>query len=144
MGTRSNIAYKKSTGEIVSMYCHYDGFPQINGVMLNKHYNTHAKARGLVDNGYQSALKETVEKSNEGRVHEDPPKTYRSFHSFLMDINFDIEWVYLFKTDWKGDDCWHVAETSLISLPNGKYNVEVEDFNSLVEAPHYITVGEKE
>ena len=137
MGTRSNIAYKKSTGEIVSMYCHYDGFPQINGVMLNKHYNTHAKARGLVDNGYQSALKETVEKSNEGRVHEDPPKTYRSFHSFLMDINFDIEWVYLFK-----DNAWHVAETSLISLPNGKYNVEVEDFSLISDLHYTINVGE--
>ena len=138
MGTRSNIAYKKSTGEIVSMYCHYDGFPQINGVMLNKHYNTHAKARGLVDNGYQSALKETVEKSNEGRVHEDPPKTYRSFHSFLMDINFDIEWVYLFK-----DNAWHVAETSLISLPNGKYNVEVEDFSLISDLHYTINIGEK-
>ena len=137
MGTRSNIAYKKSTGEIVSMYCHYDGYPEYNGVVLETHYNTKEKARALVDNGYQSALKETVEKSNEGRVHEEPPKTYRSFHSFLMDINFDIEWVYLYT------DAWYYAETSLISLPNGKYNVEVEDFNSLVEAPHYITVGEK-
>ena len=125
MGTRSNIAYKKSTGEIVSMYCHYDGYPQYNGVMLNEHYSTHAKARGLVDNGYQSAHKETVEESNEGRVHEEPPKTYRSFHSFLMDINFDIEWVYQYT------DAWYYAETSLISLPNGKYNVEVEDFSLL-------------
>ena len=136
MGTRSNIAYKKSTGEIVSMYCHYDGFPQINGVMLNKHYNTHAKARGLVDNGYQSALKETVKESNLDRVHEEPPKTYRSFHSFLMDINFDIEWVYLYT------DAWYYAETSLISLPNGKYNVEVEDFSLLSDLHYTINVGE--
>ncbi len=34
MGTRSNIAYKKSDGKIVSMYCHYDGYPEHNGVML--------------------------------------------------------------------------------------------------------------
>ena len=137
MGTRSNIAYKKSTGEIVSMYCHYDGYPQYNGVMLNEHYNTHAKARGLVDNGYQSALKETVEESNLDRVHEEPPKTYRSFHSFLMDINFDIEWVYLYT------DAWYYAETSLISLPNGKYNVEVEDFSLLSDLHYTINVGEK-
>ena len=109
MGTRSNIAYKKSDGKIVSMYCHYDGYP----------------------------LKETVEKSNEGRVHEEPPKTYRSFHSFLMDINFDIEWVYLYT------DAWYYAETSLISLPNGKYNVEVEDFSLLSDLHYTINVGEK-
>ncbi len=138
MGTRSNIAYKKSDGKIVSMYCHYDGYPQYNGVMLNKHYNTKRKARVLVDNGYQSALKETVEESNQDRVHEEPPTTYHSFHAFIMDINFDIEWVYLFK-----DDAWHVAETSLISLPNGRYNVEVEDFSLLTDLHFIKQVGEK-
>ena len=137
MGTRSNIAYEKENGKVVVMYCHYDGYPQYNGVMLNEHYNTHAKARGLVDNGYQSGLKETVEKSNEGRVHEEPPKTYRSFHSLIMDINFDIEWVYLYT------DAWYYAETSLISLPNGKYNVEVEDFSLLSDLHYTINVGEK-
>lgn len=86
MGTRSNIAYKKSTGEIVSMYCHYDGYPQYNGVMLNEHYNTREKARGLVDNGYQSALKETVEESNLDRVHEEPPRLTVHFMLLLWTL----------------------------------------------------------
>ena len=138
MGTRSNIAYKKSDGKIVSMYCHYDGYPQGNGVILSEHYNTKEKARALVDNGYQSGLEETVEKSNLRRVHEDPPTTYHSFHAFIMDINFDIEWVYLFK-----DDAWHYAETSLIKLPNGKYDVEVDDFSLLTDLHFIKQVGEK-
>lgn len=138
MGTRSNIAYKKSDGKIVSMYCHYDGYPQYNGVILSEHYNTKEKARALVDNGYQSGLEETVEKSNLRRVHEDPPTTYHSFHAFIMDINFDIEYVYLFK-----DDAWHYAETSLIKLPNGKYDVEVDDFSLLTDLHFIKQVGEK-
>ena len=138
MGTRSNIAYKKSDGKIVSMYCHYDGYPQYNGVMLNEHYNTKEKARGLVDNGYQSSLKETVEESNKDRVHEEPPTTYHSFHAFIMDINFDIEWVYLFK-----DNAWYYAETSLIRLPNGKYNIEVDDFSLLSDLHYTINVGDQ-
>ena len=138
MGTRSNIAYKKSTGEIVSMYCHYDGYPQYNGVILNEHYNTREKAKGLVDNGYLSSLKETVEESNLNRVHEEPPKTYRSFHAFIMNINFDIEWLYLFK-----DDAWYYAETSLISLPSGRYDVEVDNFSLLSDLNYTINVGEK-
>ena len=138
MGTRSNIAYKKSDGKIVSMYCHYDGYPQGNGVILNEHYNTKEKARALVDNGYQSGLEETVEKSNLRRFHEDPPKTYHSFHAFIMDINFDIEYVYLFK-----DDAWHYAETSLIKLPNGSYDVEVDDFSLLTDLHFIKQVGEK-
>ena len=138
MGTRSNIAYKKSDGKIVSMYCHYDGYPQHNGVILSEHYNTKEKARALVDNGYQSGLEETVEKSNLRRVHEDPPTTYHSFHAFIMDINFDIEYVYLFK-----DDAWHYAETSLIKLPNGSYDVEVDDFSLLTDLHFIKQVGEK-
>jgi len=138
MGTRSNIAYKKSDGKIVSMYCHYDGYPQYNGVMLNEHYNTKEKARGLVDNGYQSSLKETVEESNKDRVHEEPPTTYHSFHAFIMDINFDIEWVYLFK-----DNAWYYAETSLIRLPNGKYDIEVDDFSLLSDLHYTINVGDQ-
>jgi len=138
MGTRSNIAYKKSDGKIVSMYCHYDGYPQYNGVMLNEHYNTKEKARGLVNNGYQSALKETVEESNQDRVHEEPPTTYHSFHAFIMDINFDIEWVYLFK-----DNAWYYAETSLIRLPNGKYDIGVDDFSLLSDLHYTINVGDQ-
>ncbi len=133
MGTRSNIAYQKPNGKVVVMYCHYDGYPQYNGVMLHKHYNTKEKARALIDNGYQSALKETVEESNQDRVHQDPPTTYHSFHAFIMDINFDIEWVYLFK-----DDCWHVAETSYIKLPRGSYDIEVEDFAPLESALRFV------
>jgi hypothetical protein len=138
MGTRSNIAYKKSDGKIVSMYCHYDGYPEHNGVILSEHYNTKEKARALVDNGYQSGLEETVEKSNLRRVHEDPPTTYHSFHAFIMDINFDIEYVYLFK-----DDAWHYAETSLIKLPNGSYDVEVDDFSLLTDLHFIKQAGEK-
>jgi hypothetical protein len=138
MGTRSNIAYKKSDGKIVSMYCHYDGYPEHNGVILSEHYNTKEKARALVNNGYQSGLEETVEKSNLRRVHEDPPTTYHSFHAFIMDINFDIEYVYLFK-----DDAWHYAETSLIKLPNGSYDVEVDDFSLLTDLHFIKQAGEK-
>ena len=120
------------------MYCHYDGYPQYNGVILSEHYNTKEKARGLVDNGYQSALKETVKESNQDRVHEEPPTTYHSFHAFIMDINFDIEWVYLFK-----DNAWYYAETSLIRLPNGKYDIEVDDFSLLSDLHYTINVGDQ-
>jgi hypothetical protein len=50
-----------------------------------------------------------------------------------MDINFDIEWVYLFK-----DDVWHVAETSYIKLPSGSYDIEVEDFTPLESVLRFV------
>lgn len=124
MGTRSNIAYQKENGEVVVMYCHYDGYPEYNGVMLNTHYATEDKAIALVDNGYQSALKETITESNLDRVHEDAPVTYRSMYAFLVSLNFDIEWIYLFK-----NGRWYLAETELISIPNGMRGYDLKQLN---------------
>jgi hypothetical protein len=95
MGTRSNIAYEKPNGKVVVMYCHYDGYPEYNGRVLQEHYSHPNQAKALVDNGYQSGLKETIEESNEGRVHKEEPKTYNSVHNFLLDLQGDIEWIYL-------------------------------------------------
>ncbi len=56
MGTRSNIAYKKPSGEVVVMYCHYDGYPEYNGKILYNHYNHQQKASAVVDNVDQAVL----------------------------------------------------------------------------------------
>tara|TARA_R100001377_G_scaffold47303_1_gene27283 strand:- start:388 stop:795 length:408 start_codon:yes stop_codon:yes gene_type:complete len=112
MGTRSNIAYEKPNGKVVVMYCHYDGYPEYNGRILNDHYNNRSKAHALVDGGYQSALKETLEDSTKDRVHQDKADIYHSAHAFLMNVQSDIEWIYLFKNNE-----WHVAECCDLSLP---------------------------
>ena len=84
MGTRSNIAYQKPNGKVVVMYCHYDGYPEYNGKILYNHYNHHKKAIALVDNGYQSSLKETIIESNEGRVHQEPPPSMLAICKLLV------------------------------------------------------------
>ena len=124
MGTRSNIAYQKENGEVVAMYCHYDGYPEYNGRILQQHYSTEEKARALVDNGYQSGLKPTILEMNEERVHQHPPTIYRSMYGFLVDVNFDIEWIYLFKSG-----LWYVAETELIRIPNGMRGYDLKQLN---------------
>jgi hypothetical protein len=45
MGTRSNIAYEKPNGKVVVMYCHYDGYPEYNGRVLQEHYSHPTKPR---------------------------------------------------------------------------------------------------
>ena len=143
MGTRSNIAYQKPSGKVVVMYCHYDGYPEYNGKILYNHYNHHKKAIALVDNGYQSGLKETIIESNEDRVHQDPPQTFHSIHAFLMNVQFDIEWIYLFK-----NNSWYVAETKMIKMPNGRYDLATlhdKDFTPLWAyfTKHNIAVGDQ-
>ena len=131
MGTRSNIAYEKENGKVVVMYCHYDGYPEYNGRVLQEHYSHPTQAKALVDNGYQSALKETLEESNEGRVHQEEPKTFSSVHNWLLDLSCDsyIEWVYLFTNNE-----WKVAEIKSIVLPDGDWETKAlhtKDFTPL-------------
>jgi hypothetical protein len=123
MGTRSNIAYAKEDNKIVASYCHYDGYIEHNGVMLLKHYNGEKQARDLVDNGYMSSLKSTIDEINHGRlndrgrVHEDEPTEYANEFIFMNDLEaLWIEFVYLFK-----DGKWYVAESDSVKTPQA-YN----------------------
>ena len=117
MGTRSNIAYAKEDNKIVASYCHYDGYIEHNGVMLLKYYNGEKQARDLVDNGYMSSLKPTIDGINEGRVHEDKPIEYRNEFIFMNDLEaLWVEFVYLFK-----ESKWYVAESDSVKTPQA-YN----------------------
>ena len=117
MGTRSTIAYAKSSPTVVASYCHYDGYIEHNGVMLLKYYNGEKQARDLVDNGYMSSLKPTIEEINQGRVHEDKPTEYPNERIFMDELDaLWVEFVYLFK-----EGKWYVAESDNISTPQA-YN----------------------
>ena len=105
MGTRSNIAYERPNGQVVVTYCHYDGYPEYNGVILNENYNTPKQAEELANQGYFSGLKPTLKDSLEGRANQEPPMIYHSLHSYLNDIQWDIEWIYIFR---RGQ--WYVCE----------------------------------
>ena len=71
MATRSRIGYVNEAGSIVSAYCHYDGYPQHNGKILLKHYNTIDKVRELVIEGDMSCLRPTCRKV-EGHTFDNP------------------------------------------------------------------------
>ena len=105
MGTRSNIAYQRPNGQVVVAYCHWDGYPEYNGVMLNKHYNNQKKAEELANQGYVSSLKPTIKETLDDRANIEPPTIYHSAHTFYNDVQFDIEWIYLFKNNQ-----WYVAK----------------------------------
>ena len=56
MGTRSRIGLELSDGSILSVYCHYDGYPEFNGVKLQEHFNSYDDAAELIDGGDISSL----------------------------------------------------------------------------------------
>jgi hypothetical protein len=59
MATRSTIAIKTPEG-IRSIYCHYNGYPEYNGKVLNENYTDPVKINQLLDLGDISVLDEDV------------------------------------------------------------------------------------
>ena len=56
MGTRSRIGIQLSDESILSVYCHWDGYPEFNGVKLVENFNTREKVKELIDGGDISSL----------------------------------------------------------------------------------------
>tara|TARA_R100000655_G_scaffold54574_1_gene92526 strand:+ start:19 stop:444 length:426 start_codon:yes stop_codon:yes gene_type:complete len=51
MATRSRIGLQLADGNILSVYHHWDGYPQWLGVTLNNKFNTREKVAELIDGG---------------------------------------------------------------------------------------------
>ena len=61
MGTRSMIAIQvMDSKRIKSIYCHWDGYLQHNGSILNKHYQDSPKVNQLIANGDLSSLRPEI------------------------------------------------------------------------------------
>ena len=54
MGTRSRIGIELKDSSILSVYCHYDGYPSFNGKVLREFYDTKEKASELINGGDMS------------------------------------------------------------------------------------------
>ena len=55
MGTRSRIGIQLSDESILSVYHHWDGYPEWLGRMLKTHYNSRDLASELIDGGDMSS-----------------------------------------------------------------------------------------
>ena len=57
MGTRSRIGIELKDHSVVSVYCHWDGYPEGNGRILNHHYTDRDDVKELIDGGSMSSLR---------------------------------------------------------------------------------------
>jgi hypothetical protein len=55
MATRSRIGLKLTDGSILSVYHHYDGYPEWLGKTLVENYNSYDKVSELIDHGDMSS-----------------------------------------------------------------------------------------
>jgi len=98
MATRSRIGYQLKDGSIVSVYCHWDGYPEFNGRVLRDNYTTVERVRDLLDGGNISALHTNAGWQNEtlpevgplyytsrGETIEDnAPKYHTNLNDFMI------------------------------------------------------------
>ena len=60
MATRSTIAIAREDGTVAKVYCHWDGYLDNNGRILQEHYQDPFKVQRLIDNGAISSLKPEI------------------------------------------------------------------------------------
>lgn len=130
MATRSRIGIQLPDESILSVYCHWDGYPEFNGVKLKEHFNSYEKASELIDGGDISALWTNAGWDNEtlsevgplyysSRGDDCPPRHDANIYDYLADGE---EFAYVFRNgEWV---CYNRNEfgnkyPEIVAIPEG-------------------------
>ena len=126
MATRSTIAIENLDGTVSQVYCHYDGYIDHNGVILQTKYNDRKLVENLIKGGDISTLGSSVSlvplsfdeptaytKYYSYRGEDCPARVYGSFDDYEMNHQYE-EFEYLFTKDnvwsvFNGND-WYDLE----------------------------------
>jgi hypothetical protein len=114
MATRSRIGVQLKDGSVLSVYCHWDGYPEWNGKKLKEHFNSYEQAAELIDGGDISSLwtdKDWEQKEMQSRAlyyaergeEDTEPNLDNSFQAFISGVNDSwADYAYLFADgEWK-------------------------------------------
>ena len=110
MATRSRIGIQLADESILSVYCHWDGYPQFNGVILVKHFNSREKVKELIDGGDISALWTNLDWDNQilaetgplyysARGEDRPPHLDANKYDYLADGE-EYAYIYTLNDEW--------------------------------------------
>ena len=140
MATRSRIGIELKNGSILSVYHHWDGYPQWLGRILKTHYNSRQQAAELIDGGdmstcwtkerwtdkelapYVREIKETEEYGPQyysQRGEDCPPRYDQTREEFLSDGE---EFSYIFTSaGWVCYDmnAFNDKEPEITEIPSG-------------------------
>ena len=76
MATRSRIGIELKNGSVLSVYHHWNGYPEWLGRILKTHYNTRALAAELIDGGDMSSCWTEDRWNSETKAQEYGPQYY--------------------------------------------------------------------
>jgi hypothetical protein len=134
MSTRSRIGLELADESILSVYCHWDGYPEFNGVKLVENFNTREKVSSLIDGGDISALWTNLGWDNEtlpetgplyysSRGEDCPPRLDADLCEYLLPDGCE-EYHYIFtrNNQWV---CYNMHQfdnsklPEIVEIPNG-------------------------
>ena len=119
MGTHSIIAKQIGEDKYLTIFCHYNGYPDDNGATLLKHYNTPERVDALFALGYLEILREKTEPSPQTPHTADAPQpgvtvamrrdmelsgceAVEMTHEELIEPEYEgIEYTYIFNQEGK-------------------------------------------
>ncbi len=125
MATRSRIALQLTEDSFLSVYHHWDGYPQWLGVTLRQKFNTREKVAELLDGGDISCCDSDTDWNNEkcephvlyynARGENTEPALHLSFEDYIA---AGEEYAYVFTLDheWQCYDCHNGVEEVDIPL----------------------------
>ena len=108
MATRSRIGIELSNGDVLSVYHHWDGYPQWLGKTLREHYNTTEKVSELIDGGDMSlCLSEKDEPAPKyySQHGEDCPPRVNTLKEYMTDKESGEEYHYLWSQKYSSWVC---------------------------------------
>jgi hypothetical protein len=125
MSTRGRVGLELADGSILSIYSHYDNYPEWAGRILRTHYNTREKVSSLIDGGDVSCLWTDDRWDNSGdgsygpnhyayRGDNCPPRLDADLCEYLLPDNSE-EYAYVFRNgEWL---CYNMHQFDDSKLP---------------------------
>ncbi len=131
MATRSRIALQLTEDSFLSVYHHWDGYPQWLGVTLNKKFNTREKVAELIDGGDISCCDSDTDWNNNkldesqvqyynDRGENTAPKLHESIDDYFS-IGEEYAYVFTLDHEWECyalnhsyDDNYNVTDTNIV------------------------------
>ena len=121
MATRSRIGIQLADESILSVYHHWDGYPEWLGRILRTHYNTKDKVADLIDGGDMSTCwgENRMPEYYSARGENCPPRLDPDLNEYLCSSE---EYSYIFTNgEWVcyTDDYRDLHTVKQVQIPSG-------------------------
>ena len=126
MSTRGRLGIELPNGSILSIYNHFDSYPEGLGVKLVEHFNTKEKVQELVDLGdisciwtnlgfNQETLPETGPLPYSSRGEDCPPRLDANKYDYLADGE-EYAYIYTLNDEWVCHDRHQFEENNMSTV----------------------------